>query len=80
MVPIPRIKHGLLHHLGYTAGLMVGRLCVVRLSGCVSIEGLEVHNSLRFSISLPYDHTMCQACLWGPSQGLRDGHHDLSGL
>ena len=45
MVPIPRIKHGLLYHFGYTAGLMVGRLCVVRLSGCMSIEGLEVHNS-----------------------------------
>ena len=63
MVPIPRIKHGLLHHLGYTAGLMVGRLCVARLSDCVSIEGLEVHNSSWFSVSLPYDHHAVAPCV-----------------
>ncbi len=50
----------LLHHLGYAAGLMVGRLCVVRL---VSIEGLEVHNSSWFSVSLPYDHHTVAPCV-----------------
>ena len=63
MVPVPSIKHGFLHLLGHTAGLMVGRLCVVRLSSCVSIEWLEVHNSAWFSVCLSHDHHAVAPCV-----------------
>ena len=64
VVSVPGIEYGLIGAMGDGPCLMEGGLGVVGLSGCMEVEYLEVHCSVRFSILLRADYHSMTPCDW----------------
>ena len=64
VVSVPGVEDGLLGAMGDGPCLMEGGLGVVGLSGCVEVECLEVHCSVRFSILLRANYHSMTPCDW----------------
>ena len=62
VVSVPGIEDGLLGAMGNGPCLMEGGLGVVGLSGCMEVECLEVHCSVRFSILLQANYHSMTPC------------------